>query len=79
MQEVNMKKYTLSFGQSLGYNHPFPERTAASSGASRDRKITYQVWPNRESMARSIRMQQQRASKSTDWKAVVRLKDTEGY
>ena len=71
-----MKTYTLSMAAAMNYQHPAPERTA--------RKVIgwdyiYQVWPNRESMAKSIRMQESRASHLADWKAVVPLTDGEGY
>ena len=71
-----MKTYTLSVGQSVGYQHPAPERTAVKPSGWDNR---YQVWPNRESMARSIRMQQKRAPHSSDWKPLVKLTDGEGY
>lgn len=71
-----MKTYTLSAGQSIGYQHPAPERTALKV-VSWDYR--YQVWPNRESMARSIRMQQKREHRQGDWKPLVKLSDGEGY
>jgi hypothetical protein len=71
-----MKTYTLSLGQSINYQHPAPERTAMQPLGWDYR---YQVWPNRESMARSIRMQQKREPRQKDWKALVKLSDGEGY
>lgn len=71
-----MKTYTLSFAQSLNYAHPAPERTAFKS-VGFDK--VYQVWPNRESMAKSIRMQERRAPHPADWKAIVPLTDGEGH
>jgi len=38
-----------------------------------------QVWPNRPSMAKSIRMQGKRQQTNFDWIPVVPLKDNEGY
>lgn len=71
-----MKTYTLSMGASIGYQHPAPERTAVKvSGWD----YHYQVWPNRESMARSIRMQQKREYRQGDWNPLVKLSDGEGY
>lgn len=74
-----MKKYRMPFGRTLGYVHTHPERTARSAGRSWDSETTFQVWPNRASMARSIRMQQSREPRPDDWKALVPLKDTEGF
>lgn len=53
-----------------------PERSAYKS-VSWD--YTIQVWPNRESMARSIRMQQRGVPRSDCWHAVVPLTPGEGY
>lgn len=41
--------------------------------------VTFQTWPNRASMAKSIRMQQQREYRNDDWRALVPLTDIEGY
>ena len=67
------------------HKHPAPERTAYKDiGGSNIHSASFgvnacQVWPNRESMARSIRMQQQRAARPDDWRAVVPLGANEGY
>lgn len=75
-----MKKYYLSLGQSIGYQHPHPERTAKRSGPGIFSDDTYQVWSNREAVARSIRMQERGAKPSMyRWHALVPLKDGEGY
>lgn len=58
---------------------PAPERTAYRSGPGVFSDYTFQTWPNRESMARSIRMQERREHHATDWKAVQPLSDGEGY
>jgi hypothetical protein len=71
-----MKTYTITLANLRGYEHPAPERTAMKC-ISWD--YICQVWPNRESMARSIRMQQKRAPRRGDWTAIVPLKDGEGY
>jgi hypothetical protein len=71
-----MTTYTLSMGQSIGYKHPHPERTSVKvSGWD----YVYKIWSSRIVMARAIRMQQKRAWKSGDQKAVVPLSDGEGY
>lgn len=72
-----MKTYTLSMGQAVNYQHPAPERTAKKSTSGWG--YVFQVWPNRESMAKSIRMQEGRAARFSDWKALVPLTDGEGY
>lgn len=74
-----MKRYSMPFGRTIGHIHSYPERTAKKSGLGLGSDVTFQVWPNRESMARSIRMQQNRMHKSTDWVALVPLKDWEGF
>jgi hypothetical protein len=74
-----MKTYSLSIGRAIGYAHPSPERTAVRNGSGIFSDNVYQVWSNRASMARSIRMQQRREHRSGDWRALVALTDTEGY
>jgi hypothetical protein len=41
--------------------------------------VQYQEWPNRASMARSIRMQQSGENWARGWVACVPLSDGEGY
>jgi hypothetical protein len=74
-----MKRYSMPLGRTIGYVHPAPERTASKQGPGMFADITFQVWPSREAMARSIRMQQRRANKQGDWRALVQLTDGEGY
>lgn len=72
----------VPIGRSAEYEAtlPNPDRTARRFGSPRwDSDLTYREWPNRASMARSIRMQQRRESHSTDWQAVVALRDIEGF
>ena len=71
-----MKRYSLSFAQSIEHKPDYPDRTAKRTSGW---DVAYQVWPSRGAMAKSIRMQQSRAPRSDDWRAVVRLTDTEGY
>ena len=73
-----MKRISMPFGRTIGYVPEHPERTARSVGKSWDSLVTYQTWPNRESMAMSIRMQQSGPPKPEHWKACVPLKDNEG-
>jgi len=75
-------KHTIKPG--TGHNHtmhPQAPRTAYREVGSWERGFdtAYRTWPSRESMARSIRMQQQRAPQSTDWTPCIRLAETEGY
>lgn len=76
-----MRQQTMSFGASIEFRRNMgvtAERTAMrSSHNSHD--VVFQTWPNRQSMAKSIRMQQQRVGKPTDWKALVPLTDTDGF
>lgn len=74
-----MKTYTMSFADACQHKPDHPERTAKRSGTGLNFDVTFQVWPNRPSMARSIRMQQTRASNSRDWRPCVKLSDGEGY
>lgn len=80
----------LRFKCALGTSVPFgrikdalaelknPERTAYKSGAGFASGYTFQEWPNRASMARSIRMQES-AGTMHPWKAARPLAVTEGY
>lgn len=55
-----------------------PERTATRE--TRDfGTVEIREWPNRPSMARSIRMQESRAPRMDDWRAYVKLGPVEGY
>lgn len=55
-----MKKITMSFGASLEYKPEHPERTARKSPGY---DVTFQTWPSRTAMAKSIRMQESREPK----------------
>lgn len=74
-----MKKVSMPFGRTLGYVPDHPERTARSAGKSWDSLVTYQTWPNRPAMARSIRMQQSGPPMPWHWKACLALTETEGF
>ena len=74
-----MKRYTLSAAAAMEHTPDHPERTARKSGTGLNFDVTFQVWPNRQSMARTIRMQQTRENRADDWRAVVALRETEGY
>lgn len=74
-----MKHYTMSFGRSLEHKPEHPERTAKKSGSGLNFDVTFQVWPNRQTMAKSIRMQQRRAARPSDWRPCIALTDGEGH
>lgn len=73
-----MKKYTLSLGQSLTHKPEHPERTASRW---MECDVQYQVWPSRQALAKSVRMQQKRSSGQhrLDWRPCVALSDGEGF
>ncbi len=73
-----MKRYYAPLGRMAELKHEHPERTAYRSGSGMFSDFEFQVWPNRPSMARTIRMQQ-RSADSRQWKAVQALRETEGY
>lgn len=74
-----MKKISMPFGRTIGYVPEHPERTARKAGLSWDSLVTYQTWPNRASMAKSIRMQESGPPRPDHWKACVPLSPTEGH
>lgn len=74
-----MKTYTVPLGRLSEVKHEHPERTAMKQGYGMFPDYIFQVWPNRQSMAKTIRMQEKRESTQHDWKAVIKLSDGEGY
>lgn len=72
-----MRKLTMSFAAALEYKPQHPERTAKRSLQSFD--VEFQTWPNRASMAKSIRMQQRSSPHYSHWRPCVALTDGEGY
>ena len=73
-----MNRYQMSFAASLEHKPTYPERTARKSTPNWD--MAFQVWPNRASMARSIRMQERgQEVGQVIWKACVALTPGEGY
>ena len=74
-----MKRYTMTFAAAMEHTPEHPERTARKSGTGLNFDVVFQVWPNRSSMAKSIRMQERREHRPDDWRAVVKLRETEGY
>ena len=74
-----MKTYRMSWAAAREHTPAHPERTARREGSGMDFDVTFQVWPNRASMVRSIRMQERREPHPGDWRACVPLRETEGY
>lgn len=75
-----MKTYTMSWAAAQAYKPAHPERTARrNAGSGMDFDVTFQEWPNRASMVKTIRMQERRERQSRDWTACVPLSETEGY
>lgn len=74
-----MKKYQAPLGRCHELKHEHPERTAQQTLPGLWGDVQFQVWPNRASMAKSIRMQQKRAAKHGDWTPLIPLTDGEGY
>lgn len=69
-----MKKITISFADSLKFVPEHPDRTAKKS---LEWDVTFQVWPNRQSLIKTIEMQRNRAPKRGDWIPVVPIKNDE--
>lgn len=59
--------------------HPHADRIGMRYGRSWDSECEVKIFSCREVLARCIRMQSSRESRCTDWKAVVQLRDSEGY
>jgi hypothetical protein len=70
-----MRKVSVSVADAMRYMPRHPERTAHKDAGW---DVIYQEWPSRGAMARSIRMQEQRAPRSGDWRACVPLDAHEG-
>lgn len=75
---------TVPPGRAIEYEAtlPHPERTARRTVTSADpmnMDLHYAEWPNRPSMAKTIRMQQSGENFRNAWRAVQALGQTEGY
>ncbi len=60
-----MKQYSMSFADSINHVPEHPERTAQRSFSW---DVTFQVWPSRAAMLKTIEMQGRRAGRSDDWR-----------
>ncbi len=65
-----MKSYTMSMAASLTHTPANPERTAKRSGSGMNFDVTFQVWPNRASMLKTIELQG-RGVVSRPWRACL--------
>lgn len=75
-----MRRYTLSFADSVKHTPAFPERTAKrNAGTGMNFDVVFQVWTNRAAMAKSIRIQEQGPPDHYNWTACVKLNNTEGF
>lgn len=74
-----LKRTAMCFASTLTYHPANPDRTARRTPHGIGADTIFQEWPSRVAMARSIRMQQKRETKSDDWQACVKLGDGEGY
>jgi len=64
-----MKRYRLSFADSIVHVPAHPERTASRPGRGMDMDVYYRVWPNRASMLCSIEMQERASNSQYNWRA----------
>lgn len=68
-----MKRYTLSAADSFNHRPEHPERTARRNNRGvLNFDVTYQVWPNRAAMLKTVSMQEKRESRIDDWTPVVK-------
>ena len=76
-----MKRYRIERLHEVRSECRNPERSAYRERGDFARGVYAEVqeWPNRESMARSIRMQDRGPSRPDHWRAVLPLSPGEGY
>lgn len=68
----NQKTVKMSFAASLTYKPPNPDRTAARSHNGLDMDITFQEWPSRAAMLKTMEMQDHSPPRATHWRPCVR-------
>ena len=64
-----MTKYKLSFADAMTHEPEHPERTARKNGTGLDFDVTFQVWPNRASLLKTIEMQDKGYPEGPKWRA----------
>jgi hypothetical protein len=67
-----MRRYRLSFADSIKHQPEHPERTARRSGTGLDLDVHYQVWPSRAAMLKTVELQGRSAPHPTHWKPCQR-------
>jgi hypothetical protein len=64
-----MRSVKMSFAHSLTYKPEHPDRTASRSHQGLDMDVTFQTWPSRAAMLKTIEMQESGPYKQTHWRA----------
>lgn len=67
-----MKTAKMSFAASLTHKPSNPERTASRSHTGLDMDVTFQEWPSRAAMLKTIEMQASGPHRSTHWRPCMR-------
>jgi hypothetical protein len=67
-----MKIYSMSFAAALEHKPDHPERTARREGTGMNFDITFQVWPNRASMLKTIEIQDRAGNGPGKWRPCVK-------
>lgn len=67
-----MKRYTMTFAAAMTHTPDHPERTARKNGKGMNFDVTFQVWPSRAAMLKTIELQEKRESRQDDWKPVAK-------
>jgi len=67
-----MKTVKMSLAASLSYKPPHPERTAQRSHPGLDMDVTFQEWPSRAAMLKTVEMQSKGPTKNTHWRPCVK-------
>ena len=67
-----MKRYTMSFAAAIEHKPEHPERTARKSGTGMNFDVTFQVWPSRAAMLKSIDMQRRGEPRPDHWRPCVK-------
>jgi hypothetical protein len=64
-----MKRITMSWAAAREYKPLHPERTAYKEHRCFDFDVTFQTWPNRAAMLKTIELQGRREPRGDDWRA----------
>ena len=66
-----MTNRKMSFAASLTYKPANIDRTAFRSHSGMDMDVTFQEWPSRAAMLKTVEMQGRGPSKSTHWRPCI--------